>query len=139
LLRGSGTDLRRDSCNDCRSQLVLDLGHAMHVPVVTLGPQMIPGGRVNKLHGDANASADCSHAPLEDVLRLQRLPHEIHLDRPIAILKGRAARDDEEAMKAGQLRDDVFSESVAEACQPRIGTHVDEWQQSDRRFLRRIN
>ena len=64
-----GGDDRRDAMGD----LVLKVEDVLDLAVVALRPQMMPGGRVDQLRGDAQPIAAFAYATFEDVTRAQFL------------------------------------------------------------------
>ena len=58
---------RLDRGGDTRSDVVLHREDVGQISVVTLGPEMRTGGRIDQLAGDAHALPRPAHAALEDI------------------------------------------------------------------------
>src|SRR5262249_1742892 len=58
---------RLDDPDDRRGDLVLEVEDVFHDAVVSVGPDMLAGLRIDELTGDAHAIAALAHAAFEDV------------------------------------------------------------------------
>ena len=75
------------------------------------------------------------NAALDDVLHAQVLPNAAQIAGLVAVLEGGVACDDDEFVEAEQLSNDVLGDAVAEIFLGRVTTHVDEWQDHNRRLV----
>ena len=122
---------RRD---DDPGHLILDGEDVLELAVVSLGPDMPVGLRVDELNGDADAIGDLAHASFENVVHIEFTRDLLHLYRLPLVDEGRIARDDEQIAEARQLGDDVLGKAVGEEFLLRIAAHIGEWENGDRRL-----
>ena len=114
--------------------VVLEGKDVVHISVVPLRPHVTAGKRVNELSGKSHSVANAADATFQYELGAQLTADALHVNILASILEGGVARDDNQQVKARQLGNDVFGDSVAEILLLGIAAHVGEGQNSDRRF-----
>jgi hypothetical protein len=92
--------------------LILELKHIAEPPVVTLGPQMVPGGRINELRGDAHLVRRRAHAAFHHVPDAELPSHLLHLHRFVFVGESRGARHHLPPGLLGESRGELFGEAV---------------------------
>ena len=129
LLLGQQLELQR--LDDRFRDLVLQREDVAQVAVVALGPDVVAGGAIDQLRGDAHAAARLAHAALEHVLHLELARHLRHVDELALVHERAVARDDGQRRDLAQVGDDVLGDAVAEVLLLGIAAHVDERQHAD--------
>ena len=117
--------------DDPAGDLILQGEQLGHVPVVTLGPQVVSGQRVDKLGADAHLVGRLLDAALKHVADPQVLGHLLYFYRLVLVDEGRVAGDDEEARGLGERRDDSLGDAVGEILLPGVAAQIVEGQHRD--------
>ena len=112
LLTRSELDLER--IDDATGDLILDLENVSEVAIVALCPEMCAMGSVDQLRGNAHSVASLANAALDSELDAEFSANVGHTERFALVDEGRSSRDSEETGYFAQIRDDVFSDPVAE-------------------------
>src|SRR5689334_16344452 len=94
---------------------------------------MIAAIRINQLRGDTQARTDLSYAAFNNISCAKALTCRPHIDRLTLEGEARVSSDDEQYSEAAQLSDNVFRNAINKIFLLRVTTHVDEWQDSNRR------
>ena len=108
----------------------------MHITIVSLGPDVIPGLRVDELRRDPDAAAAAAHAAFDHVAHAEFARHLLDVHGAAFVSEAGIARDHEQRAAARKLRDDVVGDAVREVFLVRITAHVGEGQHSDRGLVR---
>ena len=100
-LNFSRHNARRDCPDDAVGDLVLYRENIFERAVVAVCPDMVAGGRVDQLRGNAHAIAGLAHAAFEHVAHAELAADLPHVD--VALVgEGRVAGDDEQPARIGQ-------------------------------------
>ena len=116
---------------DASADLVLQIEDVVELPVVALGPHVMPGLGVDQLRRHANPAATLAHAALDDVARAQFLADLANIGRDPLEGKGRVAGDHRKRLPQRQRGDDVLGQPVREVVLLGITADVLERQHRD--------
>jgi hypothetical protein len=126
-----GIEMRFHSGHDALRDVVLDREDVLQLPIVSLGPDVVAGFRVDQLARDANAPARGPDAAFQHVAHAQGARDLAYVDCRTPVNEGRVAGDDEQPAQTRQRRDDVLGDAVRKMILARIAAHVGERQHSD--------
>jgi hypothetical protein len=125
----------RDGPYNALGNLVLNNKDVFERTLVTLCPDVLSATRVDQLRGDANAIGRLSHAPFEHIANTELPPYLTHIDGLTFVGKRRVAGDDEQPMRLGQRRNDVFRDAIGKKLLLGITAHILECEDRDRGFF----
>ena len=126
-------DLQR--LDDLLRHIVLNREDVGKIAIIPLRPGMAAALAVDQLTGHAYPVARLAHAALQHVMHA-KCPRDI-LNIAAFPFEGEAgvAGDDEQALEAGQLGDDILGDAIGEIVLLRIAGHIGEGQHRDGGFL----
>src|SRR5262245_31928694 len=127
---------RLDDPDDGLRDPVLELEDVFQYAVISVGPEMGTGVRLDELFGDAQAIAALAHAPLEHVANAELAPDLLDVDDLALVGEARIPRDHEQPVDTRQAGDDVLDHAVREIFLVGIAADVLEGQHRDRRLVR---
>ena len=78
---------RVQRADDRLDDLVLEREDLTEVPVVPLSPDVMPGGRIDKLGTDPDPVVRSAHAPFDDIARAECSSDLANVDRGSFVLK----------------------------------------------------
>jgi hypothetical protein len=131
----AGGQLDAQGQHDFTRDLVLDVEHVAHQPVIALGPDMVPGRGIDELRRDAEPVGAAANAAFEHVAHAKLARDLPHVDRFALVSEARIARDHQEAADFRERGDDVLGKPVGEMLLLGVGAHVLERQDRDRRLF----
>src|SRR6266404_3741825 len=95
FVRAVGSQSPHQGSNNSVCYLILDGKDVLKLSIVALSPEVCPGGNLDQLSRDANASAGPAHAPFNYVGYSEVLPDSFHVYRPVAVLERRIPSNDQ--------------------------------------------
>src|SRR5216683_723625 len=98
-----------------------------------LGPQMVAGGGIHQLGGDAHLAVGLAYAALQHVRHSQLAAYVLDFCRFTLVGEGRGAGDYEQVRKSGERGGQVVGDAVAEIFLVSVAAHVGEGQDRNRR------
>ena len=111
---GGGVDAPGQGGDDGRGHLVLDGEDVLEVAVVSFRPEVVSGGAVDELGGDADPVARLAHAAFEHVAHAELPGDGAHVHGLALVGERGVAGDDEELADARQRGEDVLGDAVGE-------------------------
>ena len=112
-------------CNPL-GDLVLQVKDVLERAINAIGPDVRAAGRIDQLHGDAQAVSRLLHAAFQHVAHAELATDLLHVDCLSLVDEGRVACDDEEGTDTRQGRSDRFDHAVSEIFLLGIARHVVE-------------
>ena len=116
---------------DLLGDAVLQVEELVDGAVVARAPDMRAALGLDQLDDDAQAIADLLHAAFEQIGDAKLLADGARIGGAALVGEGRAARDHEKGLDAGQRRGDRFDDAVGEKVLARLRRHVVERQHDD--------
>jgi hypothetical protein len=124
-------DPRLDCRDDVVADFILELEGVLEAPVVALRPDVAVGQRVDQLHGHAHAVTRLAHAALDDVPARQLAGDGARVDTAALVGVGRLSRNDPQARRGLQPREQIFDDAVRQIALLRLSGQVGEGKHRD--------
>ena len=129
--RLGGDELGIQRARQARDDFVLHVEEIGEGLVEPLGPQMIAGLGVDKLHVDAHAVTAALNAALKDIADVQLASDLLHVEPLALISEGRIAGDDVGAPNARKIGRQALGDPVDEMLLVRVSADIGERQDDD--------
>ncbi|MEM8792663.1 MAG: hypothetical protein AAGE80_13670 [Pseudomonadota bacterium] len=116
-------------------QIVLDVENVLKLPVVTLGPNMVPGRTIDQLGRNSDPTARFAHTAFDDIGRAQLCSGGRRIDR--SALEGEAGAPGDHWKRApmGQRGDQILGQTIREILLLRVARDVLERKHGDGRTV----